>query len=427
MRVITEGGEVSADAGQLHIQGASSATVLIAAATSFRRYDDVSGDPTALTLETLNKVEGKSFEAMREAHTADHQRLFRRVAIDLGRNAAAEALPTDARVRQSPQVDDPSLAALYFQYGRYLLISSSRPGTQPANLQGLWNDSLNPPWGSKYTININTEMNYWPAEITNLAECAEPLFAMIRDLSETGARFAREHYGASGWVTHHNTDLWRASGPIDAAFYGMWPCGGAWLSLHLWEHYRFNQDHQFLGQAYPLMRGAAEFFLATMVEHPEHGWLARSTGPQGSGILRSMVEADALVVVTPWNEFKQLDMERVQRRAGARGLEHGDRRDSHSAQGNVRAHPEHGPLVLDVAASQLAFEQRVDPDDAVGCGCTGEPKPRPDAPAVVRGIPDVVGATEQGDEPLADGAVQLGADPGAGTPSSPTSTQGARS
>jgi alpha-L-fucosidase 2 len=275
-RVLIEGGLARADAGQLHIQGASSATIFIAAATSFRRYDDVSGNATARNDETLRRLEGKTFRAMRDAHVAEHQRLFRRVTIDLGHHQAAAALPTDTRVRQSPQVDDPSLAALYFQYGRYLLISSSRPGTQPANLQGLWNDSLNPPWGSKYTININTEMNYWPAEITNLVECLEPLFDMIRDLSETGARLAQEHYGAPGWVTHHNTDLWRATGPIDAAFYGMWPAGGAWLSLHLWERYLFSGDRDFLARAYPLMRGAAEFFLATLAEDPKRGWLVTS-------------------------------------------------------------------------------------------------------------------------------------------------------
>jgi alpha-L-fucosidase 2 len=275
-KVTSEGGVVTADASQLHIQGGTSAIIVIAAATSFKRYDDVSGDPTAANRETLRKLESKSFETLREAHVADHRRLFARVAIDLGHNTAAEALPTDARVRQSPQVDDPGLAALYFQYGRYLLMGSSRPGSQPANLQGLWNNSLDPPWGSKYTININTEMNYWPAEITNLAECAEPLFDMIRDISETGARFAKEHYGAPGWVTHHNTDLWRATGPVDGAFYGIWPTGGAWLATHLWEHYRFSGDREFLARAYPLLRGAAEFFLATLVEEPKRRWLVTS-------------------------------------------------------------------------------------------------------------------------------------------------------
>ncbi|MEP6482712.1 MAG: glycoside hydrolase family 95-like protein, partial [Rhodoglobus sp.] len=209
------------------------------------------------------------------AHVAEHQRLFRRVSLDLGRTAAAD-LATDERVRNFATANDPALAALYFQYGRYLLISSSRPGTQPTNLQGIWNDSISPPWGSKYTININTEMNYWPAETTNLAECAEPLFDMIKDLSETGAKMAKDQYGASGWVAHHNTDLWRATAPIDGAAWGMWPSGGAWLCQHLWEHYLFSGDRKFLAQAYPLMKGSAQFFLDTLVTEPTHGWLVTS-------------------------------------------------------------------------------------------------------------------------------------------------------
>ncbi|HWA25874.1 MAG TPA: glycoside hydrolase family 95 protein [Lacunisphaera sp.] len=276
LHVSAAGGTVTAGASQLQVTGATSVILRLAAATSYRRYDDVSGNPPALTQAVLAATMGKSFDALRDAHLAEHRRLFRRVAIDLGRNEAMEKLPTDERVRQSPDVDDPALAALYFNYGRYLLISSSRPGTQPANLQGIWNDSLNPPWGSKYTVNINTEMNYWPAESTNLAECAEPLFALVRDLAETGARLAREHYGAKGWVTHHNTDLWRATGPIDAANYGMWPTGGAWLSLHLWEHYLFDPDREFLARSYPLMKGAAEFFLDTLTEESKHGWLVTS-------------------------------------------------------------------------------------------------------------------------------------------------------
>jgi len=275
-RVFAEGGRVEADAGQLRVGGASSVTIVLAAATSYRRYDDVSGDPAALNSAVLAAVSGKNYDALLAPHLAGHRRLFRRVSLDLGRNPDAEKLPTDERVRRSPETDDPGLARLYFDYGRYLLISSSRPGTQPANLQGIWNDHLSPPWGSKYTININTEMNYWPAEPTNLAECAEPLFAMVKDLSETGARLARDHYGARGWVTHHNTDLWRAAGPIDGAFYGMWPMGGAWLSLHLWEHYLFGGDRDFLARAYPLLKGSAEFFLDTLVEDPATGHLVTS-------------------------------------------------------------------------------------------------------------------------------------------------------
>jgi alpha-L-fucosidase 2 len=275
--VTVTGGQLVADAAQLHVTGASAVTIVIAAATSYRRYDDVSGDPTAATTQTLAAIKGKPYAELRERAVAAHQHLFRRVALDLGRNEAAEKFPTDERVRQSPTTEDPGLAALYFHYGRYLLLSSSRPGSQPANLQGLWNDNLNPPWGSKYTININTEMNYWPAESTNLAESAEPLLDLVKDLSETGGRLAREHYGASrGWVTHHNTDLWRAAGPIDGAQFGMWPTGGAWLSVHLWQHFLYTGDRTWLARAYPLMKGAAEFFLETLVEEKTHGWLITS-------------------------------------------------------------------------------------------------------------------------------------------------------
>lgn len=277
MRATAVGGKITSDAGQLHVTGASAVTLVLAAATSHRHYDDVSGDPAALNTRTLAAVAGKTFAELRDRHVAAHRQLFQRVALDLGHNAAAESLPTDERVQQSPTTDDPSLVALYFQYGRYLLASASRPGGQPATLQGLWNDNLNPPWGSKYTININTEMNYWPAETANLAETVEPMFGLIKDLSETGARFAREHYGTSqGWVAHHNTNLWRATGPIDSSFYGMWPTGGAWLSMTLWQHYLYSGNRADLERAYPLLKGAAQFFLETLVEEPTHHWLVTS-------------------------------------------------------------------------------------------------------------------------------------------------------
>jgi alpha-L-fucosidase 2 len=214
----------------------------------------------------------QTFDKLLEAHTQEHQRLFRRVSLDLGASDAMK-LPTDERIRNYRNGQDPQFAALYFQFGRYLLISSSRPGSQPANLQGLWNESMNPPWQSKYTININTEMNYWPAEACNLGECVEPLLAMVKDLSQTGARTAKEMYGARGWVAHHNTDLWRATGPIDGPEWGMWPSGGAWLCDHLWDHYKFSGDKKYLKEAYPVMRGAAQFFLDTLVEEPTHKWL----------------------------------------------------------------------------------------------------------------------------------------------------------
>jgi alpha-L-fucosidase 2 len=296
VKIITDGGFVSvlgetSPAGMLPGRGqhlvvtkANSVTLLIAAATSFRSFKDVTGDPSAIVTKQLAAASQKSFAKLLKAHTAEHQRLFRRVALDLGATEAAQ-LPTDERIRKFPQANDPQFATLYFQYGRYLLISSSRPGTQPAGLQGIWNDSVRPPWGGKYTVNINTEMNYWPAEQCNLAECVDPLVAMVNDLRETGARTAQRMYGARGWVTHHNTDLWRATAPIDGPAWGMWPSGGAWLCLHLWERYEFSGDKEFLAtQAYPAMKGAAEFFLDTLMEDPKTKWLVTnpSLSPENS-------------------------------------------------------------------------------------------------------------------------------------------------
>jgi alpha-L-fucosidase 2 len=269
VRVLAQGGRTTPDGQAVAVEGADSAMLLIAAATSYKSYKDVSGNPRQATEQTIAAAEKKPFDALRQAHIKEHQRLFRRVQLDLGTTPAAKK-PTDERIRDFANGGDPQLAALYFQFARYLLISSSRPGGQPANLQGLWNESMSPPWGSKYTININTEMNYWPAEPANLAECVDPLIAMIMDLTDTGSRTAKEMYNARGWVVHHNTDLWRASAPIDGAPYGMWPTGGAWLALHLWDHYDYNGDKAFLARAYPAMKGAAQFFLDTLVEEPKH-------------------------------------------------------------------------------------------------------------------------------------------------------------
>ncbi len=282
-RVLAEGGKTSVDDREVSVSGADSATLLIAAATSYRSYKDVSGDPEALAKGYIAAASKKSFEVLRQHHIAEHRRLFRRVELDLGTSDMAR-LPTDERIRNPEKTDDPQLAALYFQFGRYLLISSSRPGSQPANLQGLWNESMNPPWSSKYTININTEMNYWPAEPVNLGECVEPLAAMVMDLTETGARTARVNWGARGWVCHHNTDLWRASAPIDGPAWGFWPTGGAWLCKHLWDHYEFGGDKEFLEKVYPAMKGAAQFFLDTLVEEPKHRWLVTcpSLSPENS-------------------------------------------------------------------------------------------------------------------------------------------------
>jgi alpha-L-fucosidase 2 len=272
VRVLGEGGKTTAGTNTISVSGADSVTLLIAAATSYKNLKDVSGDPEAIVRKQIRLASRKTYKSLRAAHVAEHQRLFDRVQLDLGVTDAVK-LPTDERIKAVEQGDDPQLAALYFQFGRYLLISSSRPGGQPANLQGLWNESMDPPWGSKYTININTEMNYWPAEPCNLSECVEPLAAMVHDLTDTGARTARVMYHARGWVVHHNTDLWRATAPIDGPQYGMWPMGGAWLCQNLWEHYLFTQDKEFLDKLYPAMKGAAEFFLDTLVEEPTHHWL----------------------------------------------------------------------------------------------------------------------------------------------------------
>ncbi|MCW3058534.1 MAG: hypothetical protein JWQ02_355 [Capsulimonas sp.] len=271
-RVQAEGGHVTSENGKLTVEGANAVTLLISIATSYKNYEDVSGDAPALAQKYLNAAAKKPYARLREAHLADYRKLFDRVAIDLGTSASAK-LPTNERVAAFQKGDDPQLAALHFQFGRYLLISCSRPGGQPATLQGLWNHEMDPPWSSKYTININTEMNYWPAGPANLIECYEPLFDMIGDISVTGRHTAKTQYDAGGWVTHHNTDAWRGTAPVDAASSGMWPSGGMWLCKSFWDHYEFTGDEDALRRHYPVMKGAAEFFLDTLVEHPEQHYL----------------------------------------------------------------------------------------------------------------------------------------------------------
>jgi len=276
-----EGGEMSVDGDELVISGADAVTLLVAAATNFVDYKDVSGDPAGRVAAALGPASAKTFDALLEAHIREHRRLFRRVEVKLPRGTNSDK-PTAERVKSFDGTNDPALAGLVLQFGRYLLISSSRPGTQPANLQGIWNDKMNPPWDSKYTTNINTEMNYWPAEVGNLGECAEPLFRMVRELTDQGGRVAREHYGARGWVFHQNTDIWRVAAPMDGPSWGAFTTGGAWLVTHLWEHYLFTGDKAFLKESYPVMRGSAEFFLDFLVPHPTYGWLVTnpSTSPE---------------------------------------------------------------------------------------------------------------------------------------------------
>jgi alpha-L-fucosidase 2 len=275
VRILPTGGARSSTNDAVLVRNADAVTLLIAAATSYRSYDDVSGDPAALVANALSRASRKTFDALRAEHVRDYRQFFDRVHFDLGPSNGS-MLPTDERIRAFATGSDPALAPLYLQYARYLLLSSSRPGTQPANLQGIWNDSLSPPWGSKYTININTEMNYWPALPLNLAETMDPLTRMVEDLSVTGARTAREMYGANGWVTHHNTDLWRASAPIDGPQWGMWPTGGAWLTLALWDRYEYSGDRDYLQKIYPLLKGATQFFTDTLVEEPGRRWLVTS-------------------------------------------------------------------------------------------------------------------------------------------------------
>lgn len=273
VRILARGGQTTATSNQVAVAGADEALLLIAAGTNFRRFDTLGGDPEAEVTQRLAAAAAKDWKTLRSAHLADYQTLYRRVTLDLGQNAEAQQKPTPQRIRQFAEGRDPQLAALYYQYGRYLLISCSRPGGQPAPLQGLWNDSPNPPWGGKNTININTEMNYWPAESGQLAECVSPLVDMVAELAVTGARTAKRMYGARGWVVHHNTDLWRATAPIDGPDWGMWPMGGAWLCLHLWDRFEFGGDRAYLARIYPLLKGATEFFLDTLEEEPQHHWL----------------------------------------------------------------------------------------------------------------------------------------------------------
>jgi alpha-L-fucosidase 2 len=273
-RLLTDG-EVEVDQEGMRLRGAARATLLLAAATSFVDYGNTDGDPVAKVRLQNDAAAAKPLAELRRDHARAHRELFDTFSIDLGRTPAADG-PTDERIRAAESGEDPALAALYAQYGRYLLISSSRPGTQPANLQGIWNAGTNPPWGSKYTININTEMNYWPADPAHLGVCFEPLLKMVEGLAVTGARTAQTMYRARGWVTHHNTDLWRASAPIDGPNWGLWPLGGAWLCTTLWDHWDYSRDEAFLRRLYPLMKGASLFFLDTLVEDPQGRGLVTS-------------------------------------------------------------------------------------------------------------------------------------------------------
>ncbi|WP_089682858.1 glycosyl hydrolase family 95 catalytic domain-containing protein [Catalinimonas alkaloidigena] len=278
-----EGGQVVTTDSALQIQGADAATLYLSVGTNFNNYHDLTGNAAQRAADRLQAAQQTPYPAAKAAHSAYYRKFFDRVSLDLGTTDSLQK-PTDERLREFATGHDPGLVSLYFQYGRYLLISSSQPGGQPANLQGIWNDQLFPPWDSKYTININTEMNYWPAEVTHLPEMHEPLFAMLKELSVTGQESATQMYGARGWAVHHNTDVWRITGPVDGAYYGLWPMGGAWLSQHLWQRYLFSGDEAFLRDVYPLLKGAATFYVDVLQEEPSHHWLvvAPSMSPENS-------------------------------------------------------------------------------------------------------------------------------------------------
>ena len=273
---ITSDGEVMDNAENMRVSNATTATIYITAATNFVNYHDVSGNPTRKNIQTMSGIIGKSYVRLFNDHLKKYQAQYNRVSLTLP-DSDKEKLPTDKRL-ETFDGTDLGLVALMMQYGRYLLISSSQPGGQPANLQGVWNDKLEAPWDSKYTININAEMNYWPALVGNLAETQQPFFEMIRDLSVTGAKTAQEMYGCKGWMAHHNTDLWRIAGPVDGTTWGMFPTGGAWLTTHIWQHYLYTGDKQFLEEYYPVMKGAADFLLDYLTEYPKDGAVKQAAG-----------------------------------------------------------------------------------------------------------------------------------------------------
>ncbi|UYQ95555.1 glycoside hydrolase N-terminal domain-containing protein [Chitinophaga horti] len=287
LRVQVKGGKVQVFADRVEITNADEADVALTAGTNYRNYRDVSANPATACVNTLKGLTGKAYAQLKAAHLQEYAKYYNTFAVNFG-VSANEHLPTDERIIKFGTFSDAPFMALYMQYARYLLIASSRPGTRPANLQGIWNDLLSPPWGSKYTTNINLEMNYWPAELLNLSLLHQPLFDMIDELTVTGKETAKAYYNAPGWVLHHNTDLWRGTAPINAANHGIWVTGGAWLCQHLWEHYLFTQDRQFLKtRGYPAMKQAALFFLSFLTKDPQTGWLISvpSNSPEQGGLV----------------------------------------------------------------------------------------------------------------------------------------------
>lgn len=288
LKAIPEGGTIEINDTEMTIHHADAVTLYIVAATSFVNYKDVSADPAERVAHDLAALAGKTYEAIRDAAISNYQSLFKRVRLDL-EVTANSYLPTNQRMAALETAPDPNLAALCYHFGRYLLISSSRPGTEAANLQGIWNESMNPSWDSKYTTNINLQMNYWPVDSSNLSDCAEPLTRLVKELTDEGTQVAKEHYGASGWVFHQNTDIWRVTAPMDGPTWGTFTVGGAWLTNQLWEHYLYTLDPSYLDEIYPVIKGATEFFIDFLVPHPNGKWLVTNPSnspenpPQGPG------------------------------------------------------------------------------------------------------------------------------------------------
>lgn len=271
VKPIIDGGDIHFNEETIKIKNADTLTIFISIGTNFKNYKDLSANPSLKAKSHIKNVLLKPFKKIKQNHIADYRTFFDRVELDLGTTDSVYK-PTNERIIDFKSGNDPHLITLYFQYGRYLLISSSRPGGQPANLQGIWNNQLNPPWDSKFTVNINTEMNYWPAEITNLKEMHEPLITMIKQLAKEGEKTAKEMYGVDGWAMHHNTDIWRFTGPVDGGFYGMWPMGGAWLSQHLWYSFLFSGNYQYLKEIYPILEGSAKFY-SEVLQYDSDGYL----------------------------------------------------------------------------------------------------------------------------------------------------------
>lgn len=307
-QLVLQKGTLTTTDTSISVQGADAVTIYISIATNFNSYKDVSGNAQERAINYLQEAVRYNWASLEKAHVAAYKEQFGRVGIKLGKGDGNNHLPTNERLKQFAGANDPAFVALYYQFGRYLLIASSQPGGQPANLQGIWNHRVRPPWDSKYTININAEMNYWPAEKTNLSALHQPFLQLVTEMAETGQQTARKMYGARGWVAHHNTDIWRTTGAVDGAFWGAWCHGGAWTSQHLWEHYLYNGDKDFLKKAYPILKGAALFYVDFLMPHPQQGWLVANPdlSPENAPAAHQGASIDAGTTMTNqlvWDVF----------------------------------------------------------------------------------------------------------------------------